>query len=350
LSDLTTEGISALKTGNKVRARNFLKLAIQENPKNIKAWLWLSGAVEDDDERMMCLLTVLKLEPDNEAATRGLSEIMARRAVAVSPPPAAAESAPPSTPLQEAAPAAVDGGVEMYEDAGVEAAAFSSDTEAEESAAALFEAPFDAEPVDFESRLSSPAAGGWVPAEPEPETEAVSFLAEVVEAPGEAPVEESTQEIPVEKPKEKLIFNLGPSWGYGLGILILLLVVISAIVVAAFVFMPEWTVLIAAALALLWMLIAAGQLLTAASNRYFLTNKHLVIDRGLIGRKRTAIPLASLNEVQLRQGLLQKVLGVGDIALTQEGEPHNARLRNVAKPKVRQDEIQTAWHPASNET
>jgi len=367
LSDLITEGISALKTGNKVRARNFLKLAIQENPKNIKAWLWLSGAVEDEDERMMCLLTVLKLEPENEAATRGLAEIMARRAVAEptpAPRPEAVEIPAPEAAAGWASEAAVG--------TAVEAEAITDESAAEESAAALFQAPpFEPavelagerveEPDVFESSLSTPASVEWfsaVTAPPQDEAAAPADAAASADAEEEplmhveaiqAPVEESTQEIPVGKRKEKIIFTLGPSWGYGFAVLVLLLVAMALIVLAALVYLPQWSMLVAAALAVLWVLIAAGQLLTAATYRYFLTNKHVVIDQGFISRKRIAIPLASLDDIQLRQDFFQKIFGVGDIALTQAGEPHTARLRNVSQPDARQDEIQTAWHPPSNE-
>ena len=93
-----------------------------------------------------------------------------------------------------------------------------------------------------------------------------------------------------------------------IAILVLLLVIIAIIVLAALVYLPQWSMLIAAGLAVLWILVAAGQMLTAASYRYFLTSKHVVIDQGFIARKRTTIPLASLDDVQLRQDFFQKMI------------------------------------------
>lgn len=69
------EGISALKAGDKVTARRLLGRAIQQDPKNHLAWLWLSGAVETDQERLTCLNKVLALDPENETAKRGMASL-----------------------------------------------------------------------------------------------------------------------------------------------------------------------------------------------------------------------------------------------------------------------------------
>ena len=75
MEETTQEGITALKHGDTVRARELLRQAVEENPDDLKAWLWLSGAVETDEERIACLQRVLELNPDHEAAKLGLAKL-----------------------------------------------------------------------------------------------------------------------------------------------------------------------------------------------------------------------------------------------------------------------------------
>jgi hypothetical protein len=46
---------------------------------NEAAWLWLSSAVETDDERIGCLEKALEINPANDAARRGLEHLQAAR-------------------------------------------------------------------------------------------------------------------------------------------------------------------------------------------------------------------------------------------------------------------------------
>jgi hypothetical protein len=74
-NDLLQQGIAALRAGSKAQARQLLARAIQEDPQNEQAWLWLSGAVESDEERLECLNRTLAIDPNNEMAQRGLAAL-----------------------------------------------------------------------------------------------------------------------------------------------------------------------------------------------------------------------------------------------------------------------------------
>jgi tetratricopeptide (TPR) repeat protein len=80
---LLQEGISALKRGDKARARACLLAVVKREKGNELAWLWLSGAVEKDDERLACLEKVLAINPANERARQGLAWLRSR----LPPPP-----------------------------------------------------------------------------------------------------------------------------------------------------------------------------------------------------------------------------------------------------------------------
>lgn len=108
---LTDAGIAALKKGDKAQARKLLAQALKRDPNNLRAWLWLSGAVETEADRRHCLQRVLQIDPQNRAAQRGLEQL---RAVAPAPPipetTAKAEAPAPVSPAQhtpQATPAAM---------------------------------------------------------------------------------------------------------------------------------------------------------------------------------------------------------------------------------------------------
>ena len=52
------QGIAAVKAGRRAEARELLIQVIRQDRRNEKAWLWLSGAVETDEQRRTCLQRV----------------------------------------------------------------------------------------------------------------------------------------------------------------------------------------------------------------------------------------------------------------------------------------------------
>jgi hypothetical protein len=67
------QGIQAVKTGDKQAAIRFLALAIQQEPNNAPAWLWLSQCLDDPAKKKDCLHRVLKFSPGNQEALRDLA-------------------------------------------------------------------------------------------------------------------------------------------------------------------------------------------------------------------------------------------------------------------------------------
>jgi hypothetical protein len=73
--ELLQQGIAALKAGRKDEARRLLERVVQENPRSEQGWLWLSGAVDTDEERRFCLAQILSINPRNALAQRGLEAL-----------------------------------------------------------------------------------------------------------------------------------------------------------------------------------------------------------------------------------------------------------------------------------
>ncbi len=66
------EAIEALREGNKTRARELLTELLKNDQNNATYWVWMSSTVDTARERIYCLQTALKLDPENAAAKRGL--------------------------------------------------------------------------------------------------------------------------------------------------------------------------------------------------------------------------------------------------------------------------------------
>src|SRR5512134_1679677 len=69
---LFQEAIEALRAGNKNRARELLTELLKTDQNNATYWVWMSSTVDTAKERIYCLQTAFKLDPQNAAAKRGL--------------------------------------------------------------------------------------------------------------------------------------------------------------------------------------------------------------------------------------------------------------------------------------
>jgi len=66
------DAVEALRRGDKPRAKDLLTRLLKTNQNNPTYWIWLSAAVDNTKERIYCLQTALKLDPENGTAKRGL--------------------------------------------------------------------------------------------------------------------------------------------------------------------------------------------------------------------------------------------------------------------------------------
>lgn len=66
------DAIDALRREDKPRAKELLTLLLQSDQNNPIYWIWLSASVDSQKERIYCLQTALKLDPENGTAKRGL--------------------------------------------------------------------------------------------------------------------------------------------------------------------------------------------------------------------------------------------------------------------------------------
>jgi len=103
--DLVQRGIAAIRAGQSNEGRRLLAQALQINPRSELAWLWMSSVVQTTEQRIHCLKQVLAINPQNEAALKGLRSLGALEA----PPPAQPAPATPSSPQSPPPVQAPDG-------------------------------------------------------------------------------------------------------------------------------------------------------------------------------------------------------------------------------------------------
>lgn len=75
VQDTLNRATAALKAGHKAEARHLLDSVLAADRHNEQAWLWMSGVVDSDGERIICLENVLTLNPYNERARQGLEQL-----------------------------------------------------------------------------------------------------------------------------------------------------------------------------------------------------------------------------------------------------------------------------------
>jgi hypothetical protein len=93
------QGIQAARVGDKPEAILCLAAVLKQEPRNISAWLWLSAVMDDPVRKKDCLEKVLRIDPANPSALRGLEQLEGSK-------PAIASPAPLEIPANSAMPTA----------------------------------------------------------------------------------------------------------------------------------------------------------------------------------------------------------------------------------------------------
>jgi tetratricopeptide (TPR) repeat protein len=67
---LLRQGIADYKAGQREQAARLFYQAVQTDPKHQMAWLWLTGCLDNDNEKRQCLERARDINPNNEAGKR----------------------------------------------------------------------------------------------------------------------------------------------------------------------------------------------------------------------------------------------------------------------------------------
>lgn len=98
----------------------------------------------------------------------------------------------------------------------------------------------------------------------------------------------------------------------------------------------DWTGLIAFVVALVWVGIAYARWTTT---HFVLTTDRIISRHGVIRKSGVDIPLDRVNTVIFHQGLLERMVGAGDLIIESASETGANNFENVRKPNIVQKEI-----------
>lgn len=84
---LLQEAIEAIEAGQTEKAREILARLLKSDQRNASYWVWMSVVSATQKEKIYCLQTALKIDPENEAARRGLVLLGARSGEDIPPFP-----------------------------------------------------------------------------------------------------------------------------------------------------------------------------------------------------------------------------------------------------------------------
>jgi len=143
---------------------------------------------------------------------------------------------------------------------------------------------------------------------------------------------------------EEIVLDVHPHWLFftepALAALVLLIVVIIA--AAASVGPLAVIALIGLAICLLWGL---WRFLTWRTMHFVITSDRLIYRSGIFAKRGIQIPLERVNNVNFKQGILERILGAGDLLVESAGEDGQQRFTDVRHP----DQIQNIIHEQMNE-
>jgi hypothetical protein len=78
--------------------------------------------------------------------------------------------------------------------------------------------------------------------------------------------------------------------------------------------------------------------------QYVLTNERLKITHGLLGKKVENFELIRIQDIDLNEGMTERMVGVGDITIRgHDPSDPKVTLRNVSKPEEVYETLRRAW-------
>jgi tetratricopeptide (TPR) repeat protein len=83
--DYLSQGIAAVKAGQKQEARRLLDAAIRAAPDDIRTWSWFYDVCLNNTERIKCLKQILRINPNLEQAKQRYNELMGMEIKPIAP-------------------------------------------------------------------------------------------------------------------------------------------------------------------------------------------------------------------------------------------------------------------------
>ncbi len=135
---------------------------------------------------------------------------------------------------------------------------------------------------------------------------------------------------------EELLAELRPHWIFMFGPLFTSIGVWAAIIVLVVLWSnpPSWLnypIVILAVIPGLWLL---GRYVRWRSYTVAITSTRILVRQGILGRDTVQLRLQRITEVNLRQGLIERLLGTGSLVFDVQGEDDSLTLEYMRKPAI----------------
>jgi membrane protein YdbS with pleckstrin-like domain len=135
---------------------------------------------------------------------------------------------------------------------------------------------------------------------------------------------------------EELLAELRPHWIFLFGPLFTSIGVWAGLIVLVILWQkaPSWTnwpILILAVIPGLWLL---GRYVRWRSYVVALTSTRILVRQGIVGRDTVQLRLQRITEVNIRQELIERILGTGSLIIDVQGEDDSLTLEYMRKPAV----------------
>ncbi len=137
---------------------------------------------------------------------------------------------------------------------------------------------------------------------------------------------------------ERLVVDIHPHWWYFAKQAAALVVSIALLI---FVRTKDWDVptLLMAGVTVVVLLWFVGRYLKWMTTNFVVTSHRVVFREGVIAKKGIEIPLDRVNTIFFSQGILERVLGTGDLSIESAGERGTQSFSDIRRPSKVQNEI-----------
>ena len=144
---------------------------------------------------------------------------------------------------------------------------------------------------------------------------------------------------------ETVSVDLHPHWWFLMGPIVVMTLSIAAAVITLTVTEPDsttrtiaaWVSIGAMALSALWLISRYGRWLTT---HFVITNRRVIFRTGLLTKRGIEIPIDRVNTVHFQQGLLERLVGTGELLIESGGETGQQRFTDISQP----DRVQRVIH------
>jgi uncharacterized membrane protein YdbT with pleckstrin-like domain len=139
---------------------------------------------------------------------------------------------------------------------------------------------------------------------------------------------------------EELVLDLHPHWVYFIKSgLVFVAVVALGIWILTWDDPPDFLGISSAALIVIALVWVGWTYLTWVTTNFVITTDRLIYRHGVISKHGVEIPLERVNTVFFSQGILERIVGSGDLVIESAGELGRQDFKNVRKPSAVQNEI-----------